>query len=222
MPWKLIRPARRCGLAPPQRVAAAHKAPSAALHTAPMIVLAALCAPLKDTSAAHSRSAPLLDEAPAFAYRDRWASKRIRGPKTSLFAGTGERLSPYLRPKSQRPARGEAGDRTRPSDGPATITASRLGPRLPIRESSDHDSRSTRSVANRTFLGLGGQGAVVSPHDAAGMEGRMDAIRLKQILGDPLIEQELMCLQIEQNGFGCHACPNEPASPPLHGTAPSG
>jgi hypothetical protein len=42
------------------------------------------------------------------------------------------------------------------------------------------------------------------------MEGRMDAIRLKQILGEPLTEQELMCLQIEQNGFGCHACPTAP------------
>lgn len=32
----------------------------------------------------------------------------------------------------------------------------------------------------------------------------MDAIRLKQML-DPstLTDQELMCLQIEQNGFGC-------------------
>jgi hypothetical protein len=45
--------------------------------------------------------------------------------------------------------------------------------------------------------------------DAAGMEERMDAIRLKQILGEPLTERELMCLQIEQNGFGCHACPHE-------------
>jgi hypothetical protein len=42
--------------------------------------------------------------------------------------------------------------------------------------------------------------------DVAGMEERMDAIRLKQILGGPLTEQELMCLQIEQNGFGCAAC----------------
>jgi hypothetical protein len=46
----------------------------------------------------------------------------------------------------------------------------------------------------------------------------MDAIRLKQILGEPLTEQELMCLQIEQNGFGCHACPDvglraEPGGP---------
>ena len=98
----------------------------------------------------------------------------------------------------------------------------KLSPRLPIRKNSDHDTRSTRSVRNRTFLGLGGQGAVLSPYDAAGMEGRMDAIRLKQILGEPLTEQQLMCLQIEQNGFGCHACPNEPASPPLDGTSPSG
>jgi len=39
------------------------------------------------------------------------------------------------------------------------------------------------------------------------MEERMDAIRLKQILGAPLTERELMCLQIEQNGMGCHARP---------------
>jgi hypothetical protein len=45
----------------------------------------------------------------------------------------------------------------------------------------------------------------VSTFDAAGMEERMDAIRLKQILGAPLTEQELMCLQIEQNGMACHA-----------------
>jgi hypothetical protein len=44
------------------------------------------------------------------------------------------------------------------------------------------------------------------------MEARMDEIRLKQILGEPLTEQELMCLQIEQNGFGCHACLDD-ASP---------
>jgi hypothetical protein len=43
--------------------------------------------------------------------------------------------------------------------------------------------------------------------DAARMEERMDAIRLKQILGAPLTEQELMCLQIEQNGMACHARP---------------
>ena len=39
-----------------------------------------------------------------------------------------------------------------------------------------------------------------------GMEERMDAIRLKQLLGEELTEQELMCLQIEQNGFGCAPC----------------
>jgi len=42
--------------------------------------------------------------------------------------------------------------------------------------------------------------------DVAGMEERMDAIRLKQILGGALTEQELMCLQIEQNGLGCATC----------------
>ena len=47
----------------------------------------------------------------------------------------------------------------------------------------------------------------MSPEDAAGMEARMDAIRLKQILGELLTEQELMCLQIEQNGMACHARP---------------
>jgi hypothetical protein len=39
--------------------------------------------------------------------------------------------------------------------------------------------------------------------DAAGMEARMDSIRLKQILGVAVTNQELMCLQIEQNGLGC-------------------
>jgi hypothetical protein len=42
--------------------------------------------------------------------------------------------------------------------------------------------------------------------DMAGMDARMDAIRLKEILGGPLTDQELMCLQIEQNGFGCGTC----------------
>jgi hypothetical protein len=52
----------------------------------------------------------------------------------------------------------------------------------------------------------------------------MDAIRLKQILGEPLTEQELMCLQIEQNGFGCHACSPEvpPAAPSVDGIPSSG
>jgi hypothetical protein len=34
----------------------------------------------------------------------------------------------------------------------------------------------------------------------------MDTIRLKQMLGGALNDQELMCLQVEQNGFGCGAC----------------
>jgi hypothetical protein len=42
--------------------------------------------------------------------------------------------------------------------------------------------------------------------DLAGMESRMDEIRLKQILGGALTDQELMCLQFEQNGFGCGTC----------------
>jgi hypothetical protein len=62
----------------------------------------------------------------------------------------------------------------------------------------------------------------VSPDDFAGMEERMDAIRLKQILGEPLTEQELMCLQFEQNGFGCQACPTERRPSSLDGGAPSG
>ena len=44
--------------------------------------------------------------------------------------------------------------------------------------------------------------------DHDGMRERMDAIRLKQLLGEPLSERELMCLQIEQHGFGRrHAAP---------------
>ncbi len=54
------------------------------------------------------------------------------------------------------------------------------------------------------------------------MEERMDAIRLKQILGAPLTEQELMCLQIEQNGFGCHTCRNEQPGPPSDDASFSG
>ena len=57
------------------------------------------------------------------------------------------------------------------------------------------------------------RGVHVTIDGSEGMEERMDAIRLKQILSQPLTEQELMCLQIEQNGFGCHACPSEPPSP---------
>lgn len=40
--------------------------------------------------------------------------------------------------------------------------------------------------------------------DVKGMEERMDAIRLKAMLApETLTERELMCLQIEENGFGC-------------------
>lgn len=39
--------------------------------------------------------------------------------------------------------------------------------------------------------------------DSEGMKRRMDAIRLKQILGESLTDRELMCLQIEQNGMVC-------------------
>jgi hypothetical protein len=50
----------------------------------------------------------------------------------------------------------------------------------------------------------------MSPHqrsvDVEGMEERMDAIRLKEMLGGALTERELMCLQFEQNGFGCASC----------------
>jgi uncharacterized spore protein YtfJ len=62
----------------------------------------------------------------------------------------------------------------------------------------------------------------VTLEDAVGMEERMDAIRLKQILGEPLTEQELMCLQIEQNGFGCHACSGEQPQRSLNGGSSSG
>ena len=61
------------------------------------------------------------------------------------------------------------------------------------------------------------QGVHMSPEGVEGMEGRMDAIRLKQMLGEPLTEQELMCLQIEQNGFGCHGCPDQPPPPSFGG-----
>jgi hypothetical protein len=49
---------------------------------------------------------------------------------------------------------------------------------------------------------------------STGMEQRMDEIRLKQMLGGALTDQELMCLQIEANGFGCGSCPGqEPPTP---------
>lgn len=43
--------------------------------------------------------------------------------------------------------------------------------------------------------------------DTVGMKERMDAIRLKQMLGAPLTSQELMCLQIEQNSTACRSQP---------------
>ena len=62
-------------------------------------------------------------------------------------------------------------------------------------------------------------GATIAPMgtevDDAGIEERMDAIRLKQILGHPLTERELMCLQMEQNGFGCASCSGATPAPEL-------
>jgi hypothetical protein len=64
--------------------------------------------------------------------------------------------------------------------------------------------------------------------DAAGTEARMDAVRLKHMLGGALTEQERMCLQIEQNGFGCGSCSSptyvvdaraKPATPDKSGSA---
>lgn len=42
--------------------------------------------------------------------------------------------------------------------------------------------------------------------EASETDARMDAIRLKEMLGEALTEQELMCIQIERNGFGCGTC----------------
>jgi hypothetical protein len=56
----------------------------------------------------------------------------------------------------------------------------------------------------------------------------MDAVRLKHMLGGALTEQERMCLQIEQNGFGCGSCSSptyvvdaraEPVAPDKNGSA---
>jgi len=62
-----------------------------------------------------------------------------------------------------------------------------------------------------------GMPAYESGLDPPDTESRMDAIRLKQILGGVLTEQELMCLQIEANGFGCKSCSasGPPDSSPL-------
>ena len=60
-----------------------------------------------------------------------------------------------------------------------------------------------------------GMPAYESGLDPPDTESRMDAIRLKQILGGVLTEQELMCLQIEANGFGCTSSrPQSPARLP--------
>jgi hypothetical protein len=72
------------------------------------------------------------------------------------------------------------------------------------------DEKGIATQVDRSGLGFtlsGARGGTLSTFDAAGMEERMDAIRLKQILGAPLTERELMCLQIEQNGMACHARP---------------
>jgi hypothetical protein len=110
-------------------------------------------------------------------------------PKTRYLRK--ERAALPLRPAGElvapRPARRAAA--TAPSEAPATISV-----KLEL-----------------AYADLAG----VTPEDLAGMEERMDAIRLKQILGQSLTEQELMCLQIEQNGFGCRACLNEPPPPSL-------
>jgi hypothetical protein len=65
--------------------------------------------------------------------------------------------------------------------------------------------RGIDSGSSRGSSHAGARRAASSTFDAAGMAERMDAIRLKQILGAPLTERELMCLQIEQNGIACHA-----------------
>lgn len=60
--------------------------------------------------------------------------------------------------------------------------------------------------------------------DADDIEDRMDRIRLKDMLGQPLAEKELMCLQIEKNGFGCWGAeaPQVMLSEPPHpGAEPS-
>ncbi|HXD69352.1 MAG TPA: hypothetical protein VN615_05790 [Gaiellales bacterium] len=53
------------------------------------------------------------------------------------------------------------------------------------------------------------QTPIEEPGGEAELERRMDEIRLKQMLGGALTDQELMCLQIEANGFGCGSCPSQ-------------
>jgi hypothetical protein len=83
----------------------------------------------------------------------------------------------------------ERTSRFSPSGAPATIAADLKAGRIP----ADQEGGVTTGTNKRGS-------------DAAGMEARMDAIRLKQMLGGALTEQELMCVQIEQNGFGCRGC----------------
>ena len=58
-------------------------------------------------------------------------------------------------------------------------------------------------------------GTPIEEASDADMERRMDAIRLKQMLGGALTDQELMCLQIKANGFGCRSYPSQ--APPNPG-----
>jgi hypothetical protein len=67
------------------------------------------------------------------------------------------------------------------------------------------------------------------PPDEERLHRRADEARLRQLLGQPLNETDLRILQMEQQGFGCHACggphqaggvampgavvPGEPAAP---------
>jgi hypothetical protein len=138
-----------------------------------------------------------------------WRPNACAG-ETSLFAEKESAALPL--PLAARVARRSARG---PSDGPVSINGIKVERWVTDYSGTNGDgSRARSSIAGRTgepnLTVLWRFGRPVSPADASGMEGRMDAIRLKQILGEPLTEQELMCLQIEQNGFGCHACPNEP------------
>lgn len=45
-----------------------------------------------------------------------------------------------------------------------------------------------------------------SPPDADAMHGRMDDALLKDMLGEPLSERELMIVQWVRHGGGCAAC----------------
>jgi hypothetical protein len=81
----------------------------------------------------------------------------------------------------------------------AAIASSQAIGRLKAEPGADDNQCTVTNPVNRPGL------------DASGMETRMDAIRLKQMLGGVLTEQEQMCLQIEQNGFGCGNCSSSDA-----------